>query len=211
VARARLVRGLGLRRGLFADLTYLWWDLRLRPDLGTIEFRVANAQTSLDHTAEVAAICQCLVALLRRRLREGERLPVRSAHVLNENRWRAVRDGLDCDLVDAETGVPEPARARLARLLLELEPSASDLGCADELELAWPMLVRNGARRQRDAAGARGIDGLLGWLVDETEQASRRQVSGSVLETLGRPEQGLVLGAAVGQEANDVPDRGLTA
>ena len=45
-----------------------------------------------------------------------------------------------------------PARARIAALLLELEPYAAELGCSDELELAWPMLVRNGARRQRDVA-----------------------------------------------------------
>ena len=170
--------------GHFADVTYLWWDLRLRPDLGTLEFRIADAQTSLDHVAAIAAVVQSLVSALRLRLRAGDRLPVHPTHMVNENRWRAVRDGLDGQLVDLVTGEAMPTRARIAALLLELEPYAAELGCSDELELAWPMLVRNGARRQRDAAATRGLDGLLPWLVDETEQTARRAPATSFLDAL---------------------------
>jgi carboxylate-amine ligase len=160
----------GAGGGLFADVTYLWWDLRLRPDLGTLEFRIADAQTSLDHTAAIAAVVQSLVSALRLRIRSGERLAAHPTHMLNENRWRAVRDGLDGQLVDLVTGEAVPTRSRIASLLLELEPYAADLGCPDELELAWPMVVQNGARRQRDVAATRGLDGLLSWLAAETEQ-----------------------------------------
>jgi glutamate---cysteine ligase / carboxylate-amine ligase len=160
----------GAGGGLFADVTFLWWDLRLRPDLGTLEFRIADAQTSLDHTAALAAVVQSLVSMLRLRLRAGERLGAHPTHVLNENRWRAVRDGLDGELVDLVTGEAMSARSRIASLLLELEPYAAGLGCGDELELAWSMLLRNGARRQREVAAAKGLAGLLAWLVAETEQ-----------------------------------------
>jgi carboxylate-amine ligase len=115
-------------------------------------------------------VVQSLVSMLRLRLRAGERLPAHPAYMLNENRWRAVRDGLDGQLVDLVTGETLSARSRLASLLLELEPYAADLGCAEELELAWSMLIRNGARRQREVAASRGLDGLLAWLVAETEQ-----------------------------------------
>jgi carboxylate-amine ligase len=104
--------------------------------------------------------------------------------MLNENRWRAVRDGLDGMLVDLVTGEAVPARARIAALLLELEPYAAELGCSDELELAWPMLVRNGARRQRDVVASRGLESLLGWLANETEAAARRAPSATFLEAL---------------------------
>ncbi len=157
--------------GLFADLTYLWWDLRLRPEYGTLEFRIADTQTTVEATAAVAALCQSLVAELRSRLRAGEPLPVYPTHVLNENRWRALRDGLDAELVDPATAGREPARERLARLLLELEPRAADLGCAEELAHTWPLLARNGAMRQRAVAEQEGIDGLLAWLVAETERS----------------------------------------
>jgi glutamate---cysteine ligase / carboxylate-amine ligase len=203
----------GRSGGAFADLTYLWWDLRLRPDLGTLEFRVADAQTSLDHTAALAAVTQSLVSSLRLRLRAGERLPAYPTHVINENRWRAVRYGLDGQLVDLDTGVAEPARARIARLLLELEPYAAELGCEDELELAWPMLVRNGARRQRDVAASRGTEGLLRWLADETEAGGRAgpASSGGVVEAFGVCEQELVLGGAVDEKRYEVEDGRLTS
>jgi carboxylate-amine ligase len=173
----------GAGGGHFSDVTYLWWDLRPRPDLGTLEFRIADAQYSLDQVAALAAVVQSLVSALRLRLRAGERMVVQPTHVLNENRWRAVRDGLDAELADVVTGERMPARARIAGLLLELEPYAAELGCADELELAWPMLVRNGARRQRDVAATRGLDGLLSWLACETEQSARRPPV-NVLESL---------------------------
>jgi carboxylate-amine ligase len=81
-----------------------------------------------------------------------------------------VRDGLDAVLVDPDTGACEPVRTRLARLVLELEPYAAELGCIDELDEAWPMLSRNGAARQREVAGVRGVEGLTAWLADETER-----------------------------------------
>jgi carboxylate-amine ligase len=157
--------------GIFPDLGYLWWDLRPRPDLGTIEFRIADAQTSVDETASIVAVCQSLVACLSSRFRAGDVLPVHPTHVIAENRWRAIRDGVEGELVDPETGMAEPARQRIGRLLLELEPYAADLGCADELELAWGMLARNGAVRQREVAADRGVRGLLRWLADRTERS----------------------------------------
>ena len=159
----------GVAGGLFHDLTYLWWDVRPRPDLGTIEFRVADAQTRVEDTAAVAALVQSLVAALRLRLRAGERLDVQPTQVIQENRWRAVRDGLDAELVDPHTGIPRPARDRLARLVLELEPYADELGCDAELALVWPLLARNGASRQRELAGKHGLEGLLQRLVADTE------------------------------------------
>ena len=161
----------GSAGGLFPDLTYLWWDLRPRPDLGTIEFRVADAQTRHEDATAIAALVQCLVAALRLRRRAGERLAVLPEHVIAENRWRAVRDGLDAELVDGRTGAPEPVRDRLARLVLELEPYADELGCDAELAGVWPLVGRNGAIRQREVAAASGPRGLLEHLVAETERA----------------------------------------
>jgi gamma-glutamyl:cysteine ligase YbdK (ATP-grasp superfamily) len=75
-----------------------------------------------------------------------------ASHFIAENRGRAVRDGLDGELVDLQTGVREPARARLARLLDDLEPHAAVLGCSEELAPAWAQVHENGADRQRAAA-----------------------------------------------------------
>ena len=155
----------------FRNSTYLWWDLRPRPDFGTLEFRVADTQTSVEHTAAIAAICQSLVAALRARFRAGARLPAHPTHVINENRWHALRGGLDCTLLDPGTGEAAPARTRIGRLLLELESYAAELGCSEELALAWQLLNVNGAVHQRDLVATRGFAGLLRRLVAQTEEA----------------------------------------
>jgi glutamate---cysteine ligase / carboxylate-amine ligase len=159
----------GTTGGLFPDLTHCWWDLRLRPEYGTLEFRVADSQTSLDETAAVVALCQSLVAALSARHEAGEELPAYPTHMINENRWRALRGGLDGELVDYASGAAQPVRERLTRLLLELEPQATAIGCADELSHAWPMIAQNGAARQRAIAAKHGLDFLVESLVAQTE------------------------------------------
>lgn len=159
----------GARAGLFADLTYLWWDLRPRPDHGTLEFRIADVQTRLQESATVAAVCQALVATLVLRLRRGEVLPVHESHAIGENRWRAIRDGLEGDLIDLETGEARSTRERLGELLEELAPVASELGCSSELAHGWTLLEENGAARQRRAVRRGGLEELLQSLVEDTE------------------------------------------
>src|SRR5262249_14641211 len=121
----------------------------------------------------IAAICQTLVAALAERSRAGKRLPVHQCHYLRENRWRAIRDGLEGTLIDPESGRVEPTRERLARLLGTLVPHGDELGCAAALAHAWTLLEANGAVRQREIAARHGIHGLLAWLADEAEQPTR--------------------------------------
>lgn len=160
----------GARGGLFPDLTYLWWDMRPRPDYGTLEFRIADVQTRPEDTAALAATCQALVTTLASRRRAGEQLPVHETHTINENRWRAVRDGLDAMLADLDSGEPRPARERVGGLLQQLEPAAATLGCATELAHAWTLLETNGADRQRIVARQEGLTVLLQRLADDSER-----------------------------------------
>jgi carboxylate-amine ligase len=153
------------------DLSYLWWDLRPRPDYGTLEFRVADTQLETADSGAIAAVCQTLVAALAARRRSGLPLTVHESHRLGENRWRALRDGLDGTLIDPDSGAVEPTRERVARLLGELEPHSHALGCARELAHSWSLLYANGATRQRAIADRDGPRGLLEWLANRTERA----------------------------------------
>jgi len=152
------------------DLGFLWWDLRPRPEYGTLEFRVADTQLDIADSGAIAAVCQTLVASLAERRRNGQRLPIHDSHRLSENRWRALRDGLDGTLIDPDSGIVDPTRGRVARLLVELEPHAEALGCATEFAAAWALLEANGATRQRSVAARVGLDGLLDYLASATEQ-----------------------------------------
>jgi len=159
----------GTSGGHFPDASYLWWDLRLHPVHGTLEFRVADAQTRAEEAGAVAAVCQALVAALGARFDAGEDLPVHDTHRINENRWAAVRDGLDGRLADLDTGVPVPTRSRLGALLASLEPCAEVLGSRNELLAAWTMLAENGAERQRRIAAHFGLHEVVRRLAEETE------------------------------------------
>jgi carboxylate-amine ligase len=153
------------------DATQLWWDLRPSLRHGTLEFRVADAQTPVADAAAVAAVCQTLAAWLAARYDDGEELPVHDTNRIEENRWRALRDGVRGELADLETGRPVPTRERLSRLLVDVEPFSESLGCRNELLHAWSLIEENGAERQRAFVAQAGLPSLLERLADETEAA----------------------------------------
>jgi carboxylate-amine ligase len=143
-----------------------WWELRPHPAFGTLELRVPDTQTTTREAAGVAAVAHCLVARLGDRFDAGEELAVAPAWRIEENRWRAARDGVEGELADLATGRLRPARERLGELLDELADAAGRLGCASELTAARELVAENGAIRQRRAAAEAGIEALGGWLAD---------------------------------------------
>jgi carboxylate-amine ligase len=146
--------------------------MRPHPVHGTIEIRVADTQTSVGDAAAVVALIQSLVASLTDRYDEGEKLPGHPSFWITENSWRAHRYGVRGSLVDLDTGEPEPARERLARLISELEPYAAELEASGHLEDARTLLAGNGSDRQRYVFEREGVLGLTKWLADETERSA---------------------------------------
>ncbi len=144
-----------------------WWELRPHAAFGTLELRVPDAQTTLAAAAGVIAFAHALVATLAARFDAGEPLPVAPTWRIEENRWAALRDGLDATLADLDTGEPVPARARLTALLDELAPAAARLGSTAELAQTRLLLESGGgATAQRKAADTHGLAALPGWLAE---------------------------------------------
>jgi len=152
----------GVRTGSFEDYTFIWWDLRPHPRLGTIEVRICDAQTRLENVAVLVALVQSLAATFADRFdREGV-LETQPVTLIAENKWRAVRRGLDAELVDLRRDEQRPAREALRELAELAEPAARRLGCAEELALLDAVLARgDGASEQRAAAEESG-GSLLG-------------------------------------------------
>jgi glutamate---cysteine ligase / carboxylate-amine ligase len=142
---------------------FLWWDVRLRPHLGTVEVRIMDAQTRIADAAALAALVHC-VACLRA---TGERPPDPGPEVLAENRFLAARDGMRAQIIDAQTLRKRSIRGALAELLGRCEAIASNLGCADELAAASNLAADPGAARQRRLAARDGVVALPEWLGDE--------------------------------------------
>lgn len=156
------------RSGLGPDASHQWWDLRLHPGYGTIELRVADVQTRLEDSASVIALTQSLIAHLSRRHANGEELPVHPIQRITESVWSAVRDGVRGVLPDLTSGRPTPTDERLRTLVDQLLPVAVELGCATELLGVERMLAEDGPTRQRRIAAARGAEGLVAWLAEQT-------------------------------------------
>jgi carboxylate-amine ligase len=154
----------GAVAGAVPDPSTWWWELRLHPRFGTLELRVADAQTTIADAAGVAAFAQCLAATLAERFEAGERPEPAPSWRIAENRWWAARDGVKGQLADLATGQRVPTRERLRNLLTDVAPAAARLRCEAQFAQAERLVEENGALRQRAVAAAEGLDGLVRWL-----------------------------------------------
>jgi glutamate---cysteine ligase / carboxylate-amine ligase len=160
----------GIKTNSFEDYTYIWWDLRPHPRLGTIELRVCDAQTRLDSVAAITALAQSLVATFSAAFDLGEASPVEPITLIAENKWRAARDGLNAKLIDFSNDSERPAREAIRALVEQSRPAARELGCEGELDLIEPLLQRGGGADEQ-AAIYEESDSLLAvakWLAEET-------------------------------------------
>jgi len=167
----------GARTNSFRDYTYIWWDVRPHPRLGTVELRVCDAQTRLTSAASLAALAQSLVATAGEAFERGESVRVEPLTLLEENKWRAMRDGLDALLIDLATDTERPAREAVAALVERSRPAARALGCAAELDGVREIVARgNGADEQRRAYDELGsLHAVARWLAAETARLSPPQ------------------------------------
>jgi carboxylate-amine ligase len=163
-----------VRRGVaaefFPDYTYIWWDVRPHPKLGTVELRVCDAQTRVESVAAIAALTQSLAASLAH-----EPEPIQPRTLIAENKWRAVRHGLQAELVDLAQGRARPAKDAVRELVDRAAPAATKLGCEQELaEVEWLLERGSGADEQRRANEEQGgLVEVARHLAEETVQGLR--------------------------------------
>jgi glutamate---cysteine ligase / carboxylate-amine ligase len=144
------------------DYTYIWWDVRPHPQLGTVEVRALDVQADVTASASIAALIQAIAA------KELDRpsTPGLSREALEESYFQAASHGLEAEIIlDEET--PEPARAVARRMLDSVRPYARELGEEAALEEVERILREgNGADDQRRVHREDGIDGLLDYLAE---------------------------------------------
>jgi carboxylate-amine ligase len=135
-----------------------WWEVRPHLTYGTLEVRVCDAQTTLEEAAAVTAYVHALVAWLAGR----DDLDAPPTWRIAENRWAALRHGVEATFKDLGSIAERPVRDLLLERVETLKPYAERLGCAEELALVPRMIVRNGALRQREV----GLEGVTAWLAE---------------------------------------------
>jgi len=139
------------KTGCIADYSHIWWDIRLHPRLGTIEVRICDAVTRMEHVVALVAYCQALVKLYSERFERGEEISSYHRILTTENKWLAGRYGLEAPLMDLATGRRNrvPVTQLIRRTLKDVQPHARELGTERELEVIEEILANgNGADRQ---------------------------------------------------------------
>ena len=159
-----------VKSGSFPDYTYIWWDARPHPKLGTLEVRICDAQTRLESVAGIVALVQSLAATLAEDFELGAKPQVQPVTLVAENKWRAARDGLSGKLIDLERDEERPAREAVLALVERAEPPAIRLGCREELAEVERLVERgSGADEQRSVhEETSSLLAVAQWLAEQT-------------------------------------------
>ena len=149
--------------GSIPDYTWCWWDARPHQKFGTVELRSPDVQTDASYTAALAALVQCLV------VNADEYVPENPLFIA-ENKWRAVRYGMDAGFYDFVAGGEVQARSMARGLVEELRPVAQELGCEEELCGVLEIVeLGTGAELQRAALNRSGsLEGVVDYLIEGT-------------------------------------------
>ena len=146
------------------DYTYIWWDVRPHPRLGTVEVRALDVPTEPSTSAALTALIQAIAA------REIEAPTVSDLHreALEESYFQAARHGLEAEVL-FDSGRAEPVREVAARVLEAARPYGRQLGSAGLLdEIDRVLREGNGADEQRGLARQAGLEGLLARLIERS-------------------------------------------
>ena len=164
--------------GILQDATMLWWDVRPSARFPTLEMRITDVCPRLDDAVCIAAIFVCVMRMLYRLRRDNQRWRTYANMLIQENRWRAQRYGLDEGLVDFGRGEVVPFADLIEEILALVQEDAEALGCVTEIAHARTILSEGtSAHRQLKtyddsvAAGSdhqTALETVVDRLIDET-------------------------------------------
>jgi carboxylate-amine ligase len=160
-----------MRGGAIPDYTYLWWDVRPHPNLGTVELRVFDQQTRVDSTIGFAAFGLALAHRLAAEYDEGVPSVEYPLELIDDNKVRAALVGIEGKLIDFDQGIEVPGEEMALGMIEDLREDAGALGCDEELTLLTDLVEHGtGARRQLNWLSEHGeIGGLMTEIVAATD------------------------------------------
>jgi len=153
----------------------IWWDLRPHPMFGTLEFRICDVPTSPRVTVALAALAQAIVVKLYRLRRSNLGFRIYSRALVEENKWRAARYGIDGRLIDFGKRQEVPMRELAMELLAFVDDVVDELGSRKALDYVH-TICREGtsADRQLQVYKQTGdLREVVRWLVEETRSSSQ--------------------------------------
>jgi carboxylate-amine ligase len=138
-----------VKTGCIDNPKKIWWDIRLHPFFDTLEVRACDAQSRVDDTLAIAALIQAVIVKLHKLLRQNITFRVYRRRLLDENRWRASRYGIDGKLIDFGKETEVETRSLLNELLEFVSTEVNELGTEKEMaHIERIMREGTGADRQ---------------------------------------------------------------
>ena len=166
--------------GCVPDGSKIWWDARPHHLYPTLEFRVCDICTRVDEAVCLAAILQAIVAKIWKLRRDNLTFRLYPPAMVDENKWRAVRFGLDGKLIDFGKGVELPARELLTEMLeWFVDDVVDELGSRREVEYAF-QIMRGGTSADRQLAvyeQTQDLRSVVDRIVSETAEGVRPDIA----------------------------------
>ena len=126
--------------GCIADGSKIWWDVRPHYSFPTLEFRVPDICTRAEEAVAVAALLQAIVAWMWNLRKRNMTFRTYRRDLVAENKWRALRDGLDGKMIDFGKEAEVATRQLVRELLLLVDEQIDELGSRDEVEVIYRIL-----------------------------------------------------------------------
>ncbi|HEX8722398.1 MAG TPA: carboxylate-amine ligase [Pyrinomonadaceae bacterium] len=120
----------------------VWWDVRPHPFFPTLEFRVCDIPTRVDDTVAITALFQAIVARLDKLIDKNLGFRLYRRMLIQENKWRAVRYGLEGKMIDFGKQKEVPTRDLIRELLDFVDPVLDELESRSEVEHIHTILER---------------------------------------------------------------------
>jgi carboxylate-amine ligase len=164
--------------GAVKDASYLWWAIRPALRYPTIELRICDACTRVEDTLAIAALYRCLVRLLVRRPEVAPPWTPFTRRMIDENRWRAKRFGIEAEFIAEDGSAPMSCREAVSALLEAVAEDAEHFGCGaalarirtllDEGTSANAQLRIYDARLAKGDTPAKALQYVVDWLIAAT-------------------------------------------
>ncbi len=158
--------------GIIDNGKKIWWDVRPHPFFPTVEFRVCDMPATIEDTLAIAALCQALVAKLTWLYKRGMATQVLPRYHIDENKWRAMRYGLDAEIIDFVQNRRLSMRVAIGELLDFVNDVLDDLGSHHEIDYLRALLEDpsgTGADRQIAIYEQTGsVDAVTQYLMQQT-------------------------------------------
>lgn len=164
-----------VRTNSIPDPGYIWWDIRPHHRFPTLEIRICDVMPSVKDTLAVAALIQAIVAWLVDLRRRNMSFRVYERALINENKWRALRYGMDGKLIDFGKEEEVPVRMLLWELMQLVNPMVDRLKSREHIEHIYTMIERGSSADQQVAVWKKnGEDtvSVVDFLIAETEAMS---------------------------------------